>query len=238
MSVKIECAMILAAGLGTRMRAVSQQKPKPLVEVAGRTLIDRVLDRCIAAGIGRAVVNVHYKADQIKAHLAKRKDIEIVISDETDALLDTGGGIAKALPLIGDKPFLSHNSDSLWIEGMGSALERLARTYDPARMDALLLMASAVTALGYTGRGDFTMDEEGRLSRREEARVAPFVWTGVQIVHPRLFEGCPTGPFSLNVLLNHAIEAERLYGIRHDGIWMHVGSPDGLQDAEAHLMAL
>lgn len=238
MSVKIESAMILAAGLGTRMRAVSQQKPKPLVEVAGRTLIDRVLDRCIAAGIGRAVVNVHYKADQIKAHLAKRTDIEIVISDETDELLDTGGGIAKALPLLGDKPFLSHNSDSLWIEGMGSALERLARLYDPSRMDALLLMASAVTALGYTGRGDFTMDEEGRLDRREEARVAPFVWTGVQIVHPRLFEGCPSGPFSLNVLLNHAIEAERLYGIRHDGIWMHVGSPDGLQDAEAHLMAL
>ncbi len=238
MSVKVDTVMVLAAGLGTRMRPVNQQKPKPLVEVGGRTLLDRVLDRCIAAGISRAVVNVHYKADQIIAHLATRTDIEIVISDERDALLDTGGGIAKALPLLGTKPFLSHNSDSLWIEGMGSAIERLAHQFDPARMDALLLMASAVTALGYSGRGDFTMDEDGRLARRDESRVAPFVWTGVQIVHPRLFEGCPQGAFSLNVLLNRAIEAERLYGIRHDGIWMHVGSPDGLAEAEAQLMAL
>lgn len=238
MSVKLESAMILAAGLGTRMRPANSTRPKPLVEVAGRTLIDRVLDRCIAAGITRAVVNVHYMADQLKAHLARRDDIAIEISDETDQLLDTGGGIAKALPLLGPKPFLSHNSDSLWVEGMGNALDRLARQFDPDRMDALLLMASAVTALGYSGRGDFTMDEEGRLSRREEARVAPFVWTGVQIVHPRLFEGCPSGPFSLNVLLNRAIEAERLYGIRHDGIWMHVGSPDGLADAEGYLASL
>lgn len=238
MSVKLESAMILAAGLGTRMRPVNNTKPKPLVEVAGRTLIDRVLDRCIAAGIARAVVNVHYMADQLKAHLAKRDDIAIVISDEADQLLDTGGGIARALPLLGPQPFLSHNSDSLWVEGMGRALDRLSQHFDPDRMDALLLMASSVTALGYSGRGDFTMDEEGRLSRREEARVAPFVWTGVQIVHPRLFEGCPQGAFSLNVLLNRAIEAERLYGIRHDGIWMHVGSPDGLADAEGYLASL
>lgn len=238
MSVTVKQAMVLAAGLGKRMRPANNVKPKPLVEVKGRTLIDRVLDRLIEAGITRVIVNLHYKAEMLRAHLAGRTDIAIEISDETGELLDTGGGIAKALPAFGGMPFLTHNSDSLWIEGMGRAIPRLAAAFDPARMDALMLMASTVTATGYDGRGDFFMDENGLLSRREEARVAPFVWTGVQIVHPRLFEGCPKGPFSTNLLWNRAIEDGRLYGLRHDGIWMHVGDPEGLAEAETHLAAL
>src|SRR5262249_1875034 len=168
-------------------------------------------------------------------HLESRKDIAITFSDETEVLLDTGGGVAKALPAFAGAPFLTHNSDSIWIEGMGRAIPRLARYFDPERMDALMLMASTVTATGYDGRGDFVMDEEGHLKRREEARVAPFVWTGVQIVHPRLFEGCPQGKFSINLLLNRAIDKGRLYGVRHDGIWMHVGDPEGLAEAEPRL---
>ena len=238
MSVTVKTAMVLAAGLGTRMRPANNVKPKPLVEVRGRTLIDRVLDRLIDAGVSRAVINIHYKAEMLRAHLAERRDIAIEFSDETGLLLDTGGGVRKALPLLGGAPFLTHNSDSLWIEGMGRAIPRLAAGFDPERMDALMLMASTVTATGYDGRGDFTMDEEGHLHRREEARVAPFVWTGVQIVHPRLFEGCPDGAFSINLLLNRAIDKGRLYGLRHDGIWMHVGDPAGLAEAEARLAAL
>jgi MurNAc alpha-1-phosphate uridylyltransferase len=238
MSVVIDKAMVLAAGLGTRMRSVSTDLPKPLVKVSGRTLLDRVLDRLIDAGITNVVVNIHHKADLVRAHLAQRHDLAITFSDETAQLLDTGGGIAKALPLFNGGPFLTHNSDSLWIEGMGRAIPRLMQQFDPARMDALLLVASTVTATGYEGRGDFTMDEEGRLARREQARVAPFVWTGVQIVHPRLFEGCPKGAFSTNVLYDKAIETGRLFGIRHDGIWMHVGCRDGLVEAEARLAAL
>jgi MurNAc alpha-1-phosphate uridylyltransferase len=238
MSVTLRNAMVLAAGLGTRMRPANNVKPKPLVEVRGRTLIDRVLDRLIDAGVTNVVINLHYKAEMLRAHLDGRKDVAIHFSDETGTLLDTGGGVAKALPLLGGAPFLTHNSDSLWIEGMGHAIPRLAAAFDPERMDALMLMASTVTATGYDGRGDFIMDEDGHLHRREEARVAPFVWTGVQIVHPRLFEGCPAGPFSINLLLNRAIDQNRLYGLRHDGIWMHVGDPDGLAEAEARLAAL
>lgn len=238
MSARLTHAMVLAAGLGKRMRPANNVKPKPLVEVCGRTLIDRVLDRLIDAGITTAVINLHYKADMLRDHLKARHDIEIRYSDESQLLLETGGGVAKALPEFGGKPFLTHNSDSLWIEGMGRAIVRMAEAYDAERMDALLLMASTVTATGYDGRGDFTMDEEGHLSRREEARVAPFVFTGVQIVHPRLFEGCPSGPFSMNLLFNRAIEEGRLYGVRHDGIWMHVGDPEGLSLAEARLSAL
>jgi len=238
MSVEIKRAMVLAAGLGTRMRSVTTELPKPLVSVSGRTLLDRVLDRLLDAGIKDVIVNIHHKADLIRAHLAARRDLAITFSDETGALLDTGGGIAKALPFFENRPFLTHNSDSLWIEGMGRAIPRLAQSFDPDRMDALMLVASTVTATGYEGRGDFTMDEEGRLARREEARIAPFVWTGVQLLHPRLFEGCPKGPFSTNLLWNKAIEEGRLYGIRHEGIWMHVGCRDGLAEAEARLAAI
>ena len=230
-------AMILAAGLGKRMRPANNQKPKPLVEVGGRTLIDRAIDRLMDVGVETIVVNIHYKADQIRGHLATRNDVDIVFSDETQALMDTGGGVAKALPLLGDEPFFTHNSDSIWLEGMGSTLANMVAHWDPENMDALMLMAPTVTSMGYDGKGDFEMDDSGRLMRREEARVAAFVWAGVQIVHPRLFDNHPSGPFSTNVLWDRAIEAGRLFGVRHEGIWMHVGSPDGLTRAEELLSA-
>lgn len=230
-------AMILAAGLGKRMRPANNQRPKPLVEVGGRTLIDRAIDRLGDVGVETIVVNLHYKADQIRNHLQPRTDMDIQFSDETDKLMDTGGGIAKALPLLGDTAFFTHNSDSIWLEGMGSTLANLATHWDDDRMDALMLMAPTVTSLGYEGKGDFEMNDQGRLLRREEARVAAFVWAGVQIIHPRLFKDCPTGPFSTNVLWNRAIENGRLYGVRHEGIWMHVGSPQGLSQAEELLSA-
>ena len=229
--------MILAAGLGKRMRPANNQKPKPLVEVGGRTLIDRAIDRLTDVGVETIVVNLHYKADQIRAHLGNRTDVDIVFSDETEALMDTGGGVAKALPLLGEEPFFTHNSDSIWLEGMGSTLANMAAHWDPENMDALMLMAPTVTSMGYDGKGDFEMDDSGRLMRREEARVAAFVWAGVQIVHPRLFDNHPSGAFSTNVLWDRAIDAGRLFGVRHEGIWMHVGSPDGLTRAEELLSA-
>jgi MurNAc alpha-1-phosphate uridylyltransferase len=231
-------AMILAAGLGTRMRPLSEAKPKPLIEVMGKTLIDHAIDRLKAAGVTLIVVNVHYKADMLKAHLAKRKDVKIRISEENDNLLDTGGGIAKALPLFEGQPFFTHNSDSMWVEGMGSALERMKARWNPNTMDTLMLLAPAVTAIGYEGRGDFDMDPWGRLTRRGEQKLTPFVWTGVQIIHPRLFDGAPTGKFSINPLWDKAIEGGRLYGVRLDGVWIHVGAPEGFHEAEAFLRSL
>ncbi len=231
-------AMLLAAGLGKRMRPLTDARPKPLVEVKGRALVDHALDRLVAAGVELVVINLHYRGDQLREHLAKRRDVEIRFSDETAELLDTGGGVVNALPLLGDEPFFAQNTDSIWVDGMGSTYVRMAERFDAEKMDSLLLMAPTVSALGYWGRGDFTMDELGHLSRREEARIAPFVWTGVQIVHPRLFKDCPTGPFSTNLVLDRAIESGRLYGIRHDGIWMHVGCPNGLAAAEEFLSRL
>ncbi len=231
-------AMILAAGLGTRMRPLSEGKPKPLIQVMGKALIDHAIDRLKAAGVTLIVVNVHYKAEMLKAHLAKRKDVEIRISEENDNLLDTGGGIAKALPYFEGQPFFTHNSDSMWVEGMGSALNRMKARWKPQDMDALMLLASAVTAIGYEGRGDFEMDPWGRLTRRGEQKLAPFVWTGVQIVHPRLFDGAPAGKFSINPLWDKAISRGRLHGMRLDGVWIHVGAPEGFHDAEAFLRNL
>lgn len=231
-------AMILAAGLGTRMRPLSEGKPKPLIQVMGKALIDHAIDRLKAAGVTLIVVNVHYKAEMLKAHLAKRKDVEIRISEENDNLLDTGGGIAKALPYFEGQPFFTHNSDSMWVEGMGSALNRMKARWKPQDMDALMLLASAVTAIGYEGRGDFEMDPWGRLTRRGEQKLAPFVWTGVQIVHPRLFDGAPAGKFSINPLWDKAMARGRLHGMRLDGVWIHVGAPEGFHDAEAFLRNL
>ncbi|MGQ0741657.1 MAG: nucleotidyltransferase family protein [Alphaproteobacteria bacterium] len=231
-------AMILAAGLGTRMRPLSEDKPKPLIEVQGKPLIDHAIDRLKAAGVALIVVNVHYRAEMLKAHLARRKDVEIQISEENDNLLDTGGGIAKALPVLGNAPFFTHNSDSLWVEGMGGALERMKRRWDPAVMDALMLLAPSVTAIGYEGRGDFNMDPDGRLTRRGEQNLSAFVWTGVQIIHPRLFDSAPKGKFSINLLWDRAIERGCLYGIRLDGVWIHVGSPEGFHDAERYFRGL
>ena len=224
--------MVMAAGLGTRMRPLTDDRPKPLVVVAGKTLIDHALDRLVAAGVTMAVVNAHYKSDMLRAHLAKRTDIEIRISDEHDELLGTGGGIVKALPHFANEPFFVLNSDSVWVEGMGTALERMKERWNPEEMDALLLMASMVTAIGFEGTGDFQMDAEGRLSRVPPRRISPFAYPGVQIVHPRIFDDAPSSSFSMNVLWDVAIEKNRLYGVRLDGVWMHVGTPDAVREAE------
>lgn len=231
----ITSAFVLAAGLGTRMQPLTLSRPKPLIELDGRPLLDHVLDRLDDAGVTSAVVNVHYLADQIEAHLNGRRSPAIVISDERDALLDTGGGVKKALDGLGSEPFYTFNSDAIWVEGYGSTLCRMADRFDPEAMDCLMLVAACVETIGYTGRGDFMMEEDGRLARRGEQPVAPFVFAGVCIVHPRLFDGAPDGKFSMNLLWDRAIEAERLFGLRHDGLWMHVGTPDSLAEAEATL---
>ncbi len=233
-----ERAMVMAAGLGTRMRPLTNDKPKPLVMVDGKTLIDHALDRLVAAGVTMAVVNIHYMADMVKAHLAKRHDIEIRYSEETDALLGTGGGVLKAMSYFNGEPFYVMNSDTVWVEGIGHALDRMVARWDPDAMDALLLMASMVTALGFEGAGDFNMDSDGRLSRVAEHRVSPFAYPGVQIVHPRLFDGAPAGTFSTNLMWDVAIEKGRLYGVRLDGVWIHVGTPEAVREAEDFLADL
>ena len=231
-------AMIMAAGLGTRMRPLTSDRPKPLVEVGGKPLIDHAIDRLMAAGVTMIVVNLHYKAEMLKEHLAKRKDIEIQLSEESDGLLGTGGGVVKALAQFGGEPFFIHNSDTVWVEGYGAALERMKMRWDAIQMDALLLMAPMVTAMGYEGIGDFMMDGDGRLSRVPPGRVSPFAFPGVQIVHPRLFDNAPTGGFSTNVVWDRAIEKERLFGVRLDGVWIHVGTPQAVAEAEAYLADL
>ena len=225
-------AMILAAGIGKRMRPITATVPKPLVEVGGRALIDYGLDRLERAGVETAIVNVHYLADLIRGHVARRQRPKVVISDERDKLLDTGGGIAKALPHLGEDPFYVINSDSFWIEGPRPNLDWLAGGWHGERMDALLLLASTVRSVGYNGRGDFRMGPDGRLSRRPEREVAPFAYAGAAIFHPRLFADCPAGAFSLNRLFDKAIEAERLFGVRMDGVWLHVGTPETIGEAE------
>jgi MurNAc alpha-1-phosphate uridylyltransferase len=230
--------MIMAAGLGTRMRPLTTNLPKPLVEVRGKPLIDHAIDRLVHAGVKLIVVNVHYRADLLKAHLAKRTDVEIRISDETDVLLGTGGGIVKALPYFEGHPFFVHNSDSIWVEGIGRALQRMQALWNPDEMDALLLLASMVTALGFEGLGDFYLDPEGRVARVGELQSSPFAYPGVQIVHPRIFENAPQGEFSMNRLWDRSIENGRLFGVRLDGVWMHVGTAEAVKQAEAFLADL
>lgn len=225
-------AMVLAAGLGTRMRPLTDALPKPMVRLAGKPLVDHVLDRLNDAGIRRAVVNVHYLADRLEAHLAMRHTPEIVISDERGVLLDTGGGVVRALPLLGEEPFLIHNSDSVWIEGVGSNIGRLIAAWDDRRMDALMLVALGARSLGYDGDGDFDMAADGRLQRRAKGATAPLVFAGVSIAHPRLFAGAPKGAFSLNDPWDRAIASGRLFGVRLEGLWMHVGTPEALSEAE------
>lgn len=226
-------AMVLAAGKGERMRPLTLRMPKPLVAVDGKALLDHVLDRLADAGVERAVVNVHYLADQIERHLAGRKKPQIVISDERERLLDTGGGVVRALDKIGREPFFHVNSDTIWIDGVKPNLERLAERFDPANMDALLLLAPVTTSIGYSGRGDFLMLPDGRLERRAERTVAPFVYAGAAILTPELFKGAPEGAFSLTRLFDQAEKAGRLYGVRLEGVWMHVGTPDAIALAEA-----
>jgi MurNAc alpha-1-phosphate uridylyltransferase len=230
-------AMVLAAGLGTRMRPLTDATPKPLVTVGGKALIDHVLDRLAAACVDTAVVNVHHLADRIERHLAVRRAPNIVISDERGELLDTGGGIVKALPLFGAAPFFHLNADTIWIDGVRPNLIRLAEGFDAARMDALLLLAAASSSVGYAGRGDFAMAPDGRLRRRPEREVAPFIYAGVAILTPALFADAPRGAFSLNLLFDRAIAAGRLHGLRLEGVWMHVGTPEAVAAAEAAILA-
>lgn len=225
-------AMVLAAGLGTRMRPLTKLVPKPMLRLQQKPLIDHVLDRIAEASIPQAVVNVHHHAGQIVDHVANRRQPRILISEERDALLDTGGGVTKALPMLGPEPFVIHNSDSVWIEGVQSNLVRLAHSFDPERMDGLLLLAVGSMSIGYEGRGDFMMSPDGLLQRRPEREMAPFVFAGVSIAHPRLFTDAPDGPFSLNVLWDRAIARRRLYGVRLDGTWVHAGTPAALTEAE------
>jgi len=225
-------AMVLAGGFGKRMRPVSATTPKPLVKVGGRPLIDHCLDGLMEAGVGTVVVNVHYLADLVEAHLKKRERPRIVISDEREALLETGGGIRKALPLLGDDAFLLRNSDSFWLEGVRPNLDWLSGAWDAKRMDALLLLAPTVNAIGYSGRGDFFLDKEGHLSRRPERLIAPFVYAGAAILHPRLFADAPEGAFSLNLLFDRAIEAGRLSGVRLDGLWINVETAASIRAAD------
>lgn len=227
-------AMVLAAGLGKRMRPLTATRPKPLIEVAGKPLIDHALERLRAAGVAKAVVNVHYLADAVEAHLGDRAEgLEIAISDEREHLLETGGGLVKALPLIEADPFLVVNSDNLWIDGPVDSLRLLASGWDEGRMDALLLLVPLARAHCHFGRGDFHMSAAGALSRRKPRGIAPFVFTGVQIVSRRLFAGeLPDGPFSTNLLWDRAIEAGRCFGAVHQGLWFDIGRPENIRKAE------
>ena len=226
-------AMVLAAGFGERMRPLTLRMPKPLVPLAGRPLLDHVLDRLAAAGVTTAVVNVHYLPEQLEAHLASRngKPPETLVSDERGVLLDTGGGAKKALPLLGRGPFFVHNADSVWSEGATPALTRMLRNWNPATMDCLLLLAPTATSIGYAAKGDFSMAPDGRLARRGN-EVVPFAFAGVSLCDERLFKDAPEGRFSLNLLWDRALSRGKLYGVRLDGRWMHVGTPDALAEAE------
>jgi MurNAc alpha-1-phosphate uridylyltransferase len=236
MPASVKHAMVLSAGLGTRMAPADKTLPKPLIRLNGRALIDHVLDRLAETGIERAVVNVHYKADLIERHLAGRQRPLIEISDEREKLLDTGGAVRAALPRLGGGAFLIHNADSVWIEGIGSNLVRLIEAWDDRRMDCLMMLALASHSVGYQGRGDFAFEADGRIRRRRmEQEMVPFAFSGVSLAHPRLFEGSPRGPFSLNAVWNTAIAAGRAYGVRMEGTWMHVGTPDALALAEQQL---
>jgi MurNAc alpha-1-phosphate uridylyltransferase len=229
--------MVLAAGMGTRMRPLTDTMPKPLVKVAGKALLDHVLDRLSDVGVERAVVNVHHFAEQIVAHVKGRTRPQITISDERGVLLDTGGGVVKALPELGDAPFFHLNADTIWIDGVQPNLARLADAFDPAAMDALLLLAPIAGSIGYDGRGDFNMASDGRLKARPEREVAPFVYAGAAILSPSLFAGAPQGKFSLTTLFMRAAETGRLSGLRLEGLWMHVGTPESVGAAEAAIKA-
>ncbi|MEO7634269.1 MAG: nucleotidyltransferase family protein [Sphingomicrobium sp.] len=229
-------AMIMAAGLGKRMRPLTATRPKPLIEVGGKALLDHVLDKLRAAGVRKVVVNVHYLADSLEAHLATRSHgLDVVISDERDVLLETGGGLVRAEPLIDCDPFLSLNSDNLWVDGPADTLRLLASHWDGERMDALLLLVPLARASNHKGIGDFHMDRLGRVRRRDKSRVAPFVFTGIQMLSKRLLRDAPEGPFSTNILWDRAIAEGRCFGAVHHGLWFDVGNPQAIKQTEAVL---
>lgn len=229
-----DTAMILAAGLGKRMRPLTASQPKPLVRVAGRALIDHALDRLAEAGVARAVVNVHYLADALEAHVCARRAPQVTVSNERAQLLETGGGMMKAMPHLPD-PFFALNADNIWLDGPSNAFAELSRRWNPDQMDALLLLVPHARAANFNGPGDFHMDPAGRLSRRQDGRVAPFIYTGIQLVSHRLLRDAPEGPFSTNILWNRAIEEGRLYGLSFGGLWFEVGTPQAIRPTEEAL---
>jgi len=227
-----DTAMVLAAGLGKRMRPLTATQPKPLVRVAGKPLLDYALDQLDAAGVAKAVVNVHYLPDAIEGHLeARQVGPTTTISNERDQLLETGGGMVKALPLLPD-PFFALNSDNVWLDGPRNAFAELSSAWDASRMDALLLLVPHARALNYKGKGDFHLDGMGRIARRKSGRVAPFIYSGIQLVSHRLLRDAPQGSFSTNLFWNRAIEEGRLYGISHTGVWFEVGEPSAIPATE------
>lgn len=234
MSGAPKVGMVLAAGLGLRMRPITDRIPKPMIEVAGCTMLDRAIHHLRCAGVERIVVNLHWKGDVIRQHLAGQADI--VLSDESDRLLETGGGVARALPLLGDEPFYVVNGDIVWFDGVTPALGRLAAAWDDAAMDALLLMQRTPSAYGYDGPGDFFLDPLGQARRRKQREIAPYLFSGVQILHPRLVADVPDGPFSLNLLYDRALADGRLRGVVHDGAWYHVGTPESLAEIDKRIL--
>lgn len=230
-----DTAMVMAAGLGKRMRPLTASQPKPLVRVNGKALIDYSLDKLAEAGVAKAVVNVHYLADALEGHLAARKKgPKTTISDERELLLETGGGMVKAAPMLPD-PFFCLNSDNIWLDGPRDAFRELSDAWDAERMDALLLVVPHARAVNYQGKGDFHLDPLGRISRRRTGRIAPFIYTGIQIVSHRLLRDAPEGAFSTNVLWERAIAEGRLYGLSHTGLWCEVGDPGAIAPTEALL---
>lgn len=231
-----DTAFVLAAGLGKRMRPLTATRPKPLVEVAGKALIDHVLDRLRTAGVKKIVVNAHYLADALEAHLnAKARDFDLRISDERDRLMETGGGLVRALPMIEADPFLVVNSDNYWIDGPSDTLHLLASLWREEEMDALLLLVPQARAGNHGGQGDFHMKADGRLARREKGKVAPFVFTGIQLISKRLLRDAPDGPFSTNILWDRAIAEGRCFGAVHQGLWFDVGNPAAIKATERAL---
>jgi N-acetyl-alpha-D-muramate 1-phosphate uridylyltransferase len=234
--ITVTHAMVLAAGFGTRMRPLTLTTPKPLIKVAGKTLLDYGFDRLREAKVETAVVNGHYLADQIEAWCARQQSPKVIFSNERDAILDTGGGIARALPLLGDEPFFVLNADCFWLDGKVPALQRLKQAWDDQTMDCLLLLCDPKATTGYDGQGDFVLDAAGRVNRRHMFPDQPaYAYIGGYVVHPRFFNSAPPGAFSTNVLWDKAIAEGRLFGLAHDGHWLHVGTVEAIAEAEAVL---
>lgn len=229
-----DTAMVLAAGLGKRMRPLTATQPKPMVRVAGKALIDHALDRLVEAGVAKAVINVHYLADALEAHVTARSAPQVTVSDERALLLETGGGMIKALEHLPD-PFFALNADNIWLDGPNNAFAELSRRWNPDQMDALLLLVPHARAANFNGPGDFHMDPLGKLSRRRDGRIAPFIYTGIQLVSHRLLRDAPKGPFSTNILWNRAIAEGRLYGLSFSGLWFEVGTPQAIRPTEEAL---
>ena len=230
-----QTAMLLAAGLGTRMRPLTDLLPKPLIKVGGKCLIDWTLDQLATAGVARTVINVHHHAPLLIRHLESRAAPAVAISDETARLLDTGGGVARALPLLGDEPFFVFNCDAIILDGKAPMLKRLAAAWDPIALDVLMLVHPCATAHGFDGAGDFFVDDLGNMKRRGTASSAPFVYAGAYIVHPRVLQSAPKEPFSMNKIWDRAIQAARMKAIVHDGAWYHVGTPAAVGETEVLL---